>query len=152
MELEVTEASGRKKRKLGGRTDYSIGFGKGKDVFDNTIPREVHLVAVEAKASIGAQDLWQCVAEAASIYKTRVDAEKANKSVWGILSNAELWKFIFINEGKLWQSGQFSMNLRSYVEAEVLRVYRIVYYIVKCCHEASTPPPSQGSSVVSLSQ
>jgi hypothetical protein len=47
-------------------------------MFDNTIPPEVHMVAVEAKTSIGEQDLWQCVAEAASLYKTRVDADKDN--------------------------------------------------------------------------
>ncbi|KAI8836347.1 hypothetical protein BC829DRAFT_426247 [Chytridium lagenaria] len=70
----TVETNGPKKRKLYGRTDYTVGFGKGKDMFDNTIPREVHLVAVEAKTSIGEQDLWQCVAEAASLYKIRVDA------------------------------------------------------------------------------
>ena len=106
LQVTVVETNGPKKRKLSGITDYTVGFGKGKDIFDNTIPREVHLVAVEAKTSIGDQDLWQCVAEAASLYKTRVDAGKANKRVWGILSNAETWKFIFIDEaGLLWRSG-----------------------------------------------
>jgi hypothetical protein len=151
LEVSVVETNGPKKRKLNGRTDYTVAFGKGKDIFDNTIPREVHLVAVEAKTSIGEQDLWQCVAEAASLYKTRVDAGKVNKRVWGILSNAEMWKFIFIDENKLlWQSGAFIMDLRSYDEPQVLQVYRIVHYIVKCCHEACTPPPSTASSVDSL--
>lgn len=151
-ELEVTvETNGPKKRKLSGRTDYTVGFGKGKDMFDNAVPREVHLVAVEAKTSIGDQDLWQCVAEAASLYKTRVDAGKTKKSVWGILSNAKQWQFIFIDEnGLLWQTGLFNMDLRSYDELQVLQVYRMVHYIVKCCHDACTPPPSMASSVVSL--
>jgi hypothetical protein len=153
LQVTVVETNGPKKRKLNGITDYTVGFGKGKDIFDNTIPREVHLVAVEAKTSIGDQDLWQCVAEAASLYKTRVDAGKAKRSVWGILSNAETWKFIFIDEaGLLWRSGPFNIDLCSYTETEVLQVYRIVHYIVKCCHEACTPPPSMASSVVSLNQ
>ncbi|KAJ3095388.1 hypothetical protein HDU96_001192 [Phlyctochytrium bullatum] len=153
LEVTVVETNGQKKRKLNGRTDYTVGFGKGKDMFDNTIPREVHLVAVEAKTSIGEQDLWQCVAEAASLYKIRVDAGKVSNRVWGILSNAEMWKFIFIDEnGLLWQSGAFIMDLRSYDEPQVLQVYRIVHYIVKCCHEACTPPPSTASSVVFLNQ
>jgi len=153
LQVTVVETNGPKKRKLNGITDYTVGFGKGKDIFDNTIPREVHLVAVEAKTSIGEQDLWQCVAEAASLYKTRVDAGKANKRVWGILSNAKQWQFVLIDEdGLLWQSEEFLLDLRSYDESKVLQVYRIVHYIVKCCHEACTPPPSTASSVVSLNQ
>jgi hypothetical protein len=53
--VKVVETNGPKKRKLNVITDYNVGFGKGKDIFDNTIPREVHLVAVEAKTSIGKQ-------------------------------------------------------------------------------------------------
>jgi hypothetical protein len=151
LEVSVVETNGPKKRKLNGRTDYTVGYGKGKDILDNAIPQEVHLVAVEAKTSIGEKDLWQCVAQAASLYKTRVDAGKVNNRVWGILSNAQIWKFIFIDENELlWQSGAFIMDLRSYDEPQVLQVYRIVHYIVKCCHEACTPPPSTASSVVSL--
>ena len=143
LELSVTETNGTKKRKLNGRTDYTIGFGKGKDNLSKSIPREVHLVAVEAKTSIGILDLLQCIAEAATLYKIRVDAHKAKKSVWGILSNAETWKFIFIDEaGLLWKSDTVSMPLDCYEEPNVLRVYRMVYYIVKCCHEACTPPSS----------
>jgi hypothetical protein len=166
LEVTVVETNGPKKRKLSGRTDYTVGkrqlsgrmdytvgFGKGKDMFDNTIPQEVHLVAVEAKISIGEEDLWQCVAQAASLYKTRVDAGKASKRVWGIVSNAKQWQFLLIDEdGLLWQSDDFLMDLRSYDESKVLKVYRIVHYIVKCCHEACTPPPSTASSVVSLNQ
>ncbi|TPX73444.1 hypothetical protein CcCBS67573_g05293 [Chytriomyces confervae] len=136
LEVTVVETNGPKKRKLKGKTDYT----------------EVHVVAVEAKTSIGEQDLWQCVAEAASLYKTRVDAGKANKRVWGILSNAQQWQFVLIDDdGLLWQSGYFLLELRSYDES-VLQVYRIVHYIVKCCHEACTTPASITSSVVSLDQ
>jgi len=153
LELSVTETNGAKKRKLNGRTDYTIGFGKGKDILSKAIPREVHLVAVEAKTSIGISDLLQCVAEAATLYKIRVDARKAKKSVWGILSNAETWRFIFIDEaGLLWKSDTLFMPLDCYDESKVFQVYRMVHYIVKCCHEACTPPPSTASSVVSLNQ
>lgn len=137
----MVETNGPKKRKLSGVTDYTVGVGKEKDIFDNTIPREVHLVAVAAKTSIGEQDLWQCVAEAASLYKTREDAGKAKKRVWGILSNAKQWQFVHIDEdSRLWQSEEFLLDLRFYDESKVLQVYRIVHHIIKCCHEACTPP------------
>ncbi|KAI3637722.1 hypothetical protein MIR68_004371 [Amoeboaphelidium protococcarum] len=149
LQVTVVQTNGTKKRKLSGVTDYTVGFGKGKDIFDNTIPREVHLVAVEAKTSKGEQDLWQCVAEAASLYKTRVDAGKAKKRVWGILSNAKQWQFVHIDEdGLLWRSEEFLLDLRFYDESKVLQVYRIVYYIMKCCHEACTPPPSVAFSII----
>ena len=153
LELEVVETNGPKRRKLHGRTDYTVGFAKEKDMFDNAIPRELHLVAVEAKTSIGEKDLWQCVAEAASLYKTRLDAGKRSKCVWGILSNAEMWKFIFIDEnGQLSRSAACLIDLRSYNDTEVLHVYRIIHYIVKCCYQTCTPPPSTASSVGSVNQ
>jgi hypothetical protein len=64
-EIKISvESNGPKKRKLNGETDYTIGFGKGVDIFDKKVPQELHLVALEAKTSIGEDDLWQCVAEA----------------------------------------------------------------------------------------
>jgi hypothetical protein len=49
-EIEISvESSGPKKRKLNGKTGYTVGFGKDVDIFDNTPPRELHLVAIEAK-------------------------------------------------------------------------------------------------------
>ncbi|KAI3648359.1 hypothetical protein MP228_006213 [Amoeboaphelidium protococcarum] len=153
LELSVIETTGAKKRKLSGRTDYTIGFGKGKDILSKAIPREVHLVAVEAKTSIGTLDLLQCIAEAATLYKIHVDTRKPKKSVWGILSNAETWRFIFIDEaGLLWKSDTMIMPLDYYDESKVLQVYRMVYHMIKCCHEACTPPPSTASPVVSLNQ
>lgn len=152
-ELELSVTDGAKKRKLNGRTDYTIGFGKGKDILAPSIPNEVHLVAVEAKTRIGISDVLQCAAEASTLYKIRLDAGKDKKSVWGIISNGESWKFIFIDEaGLLRKSDTYCIPLERYDESKVLQVYRIVHYIVKCCHEASTPPPSKASSVVSLNQ
>ena len=43
-EIEMSvESSGPKKRKLNGKTDYTVGFGKDIDIFDNTPPRELPL-------------------------------------------------------------------------------------------------------------
>jgi hypothetical protein len=152
LELSVTESVGAKKRRLQGRTDYTIGFGKGLDILHETIPHEVHVVAIEAKVRIGQKDLLQCIAEAATLYKTRKNAGKADKRVWGIISNAETWIFIFIdNDGLLWQSAPLLLNIRSYDESQVLQVYRMVYYIVNCCNEACSPHSST-SSLFALTQ
>ncbi|KAJ3328332.1 hypothetical protein HDU76_010154 [Blyttiomyces sp. JEL0837] len=144
LEVTVMETNGLKKRELKGRTDYAVGLGKGMDMFDNTDPREVHLVAVLAKRAMRAEDLWQCVAQAVSLYKLLKDAGKANKAnkrVCGILSDATRWQFVFIDEkGLLWQSELFIIDLRSYDQSNVLPVYRTVHHIVKCCHEACTSP------------
>jgi hypothetical protein len=62
------ESKGAKKRKLNGKADYTVGFGKDYGIFDNTPPRELHLVAIEAKnSSLNEDDLWQCVAETATL-------------------------------------------------------------------------------------
>jgi hypothetical protein len=59
-EIEMSvESSGPKKRKLNGKTDCTVGFGKDVDIFDNTPPRELYLVAIEAKnSSMDEDDLW----------------------------------------------------------------------------------------------
>ena len=148
-EIEMSvESSGPKKRKLNGKTDYTVGFGKDIDIFDNTPPRELHLVAIEAKnSSLDEDDLWQCVAETATLYKSRKDAGKAKCAVWGVLSNANHWKFIHIDEdGKLWRSKEFLLELRSYNQDEVLFIYRLLHYVVKCCYESCTPNPTPASS------
>jgi hypothetical protein len=143
LEVSVTQMVGTKKQRLNGRMDYAVGVGKGIDMFHMAFPKEVQLVAVQAKTDFWDSSLCNCVAQAAALYKTRVDADKDKKSVWGILSNAERWEFIFIDErGLLWETNSLSLNLRSFDESEVLMVYRMVYYIVKCCHEACTPLPS----------
>ncbi|KAJ3255462.1 hypothetical protein HK103_006279 [Boothiomyces macroporosus] len=158
-EIEMSvETQGQKKRKLNGKTDYTVGFaknssGKKLDIFDNTPPRELHLVAFEAKTEFGEKDLWQCVAETATLYKSRKDANKEKCSVWGVLSNATTWKFIYIDEdGKLWRSNDFLLNIRSYKEDQILPIYQFLYYIVKCCFEACTPTPTPNSSIVKLNE
>ena len=71
--LSTSVAANGKKRKLNGKTDYTIGFGRNSDVFDITPPNELHLVAIEAKCRLDESDLWQCVAETATLYKSRKD-------------------------------------------------------------------------------
>ncbi|KAH6563680.1 hypothetical protein BASA50_002711 [Batrachochytrium salamandrivorans] len=154
-EIEMSvESKGPKKRKLNGKTDYTVGFGKNIDIFDNTPPRELHLVAIEARnSSLDEDDLWQCVAETATLYKSRKDAGKAKCAVWGVLSNATDWKFIHIDEdGKLWRSEKYLLNLRSYNQNQILFIYRLLHYVVKCCYESSTPTPTSASSSVQLAE
>jgi hypothetical protein len=127
-----------KKRKLNGKTDYTIGFGRDLDMFSITPPKELHLVAIEAKCRLDESDLWQCVAETATLYKSRKDKNKTKCAVWGVLSNAETWQFIHIDEdGKLWRSEKFLLNLREYQEDQVLVIYRILHYMIKCCFESN---------------
>ncbi|KAJ3317422.1 hypothetical protein HDV06_001562 [Boothiomyces sp. JEL0866] len=152
------ETKGPKKRKLNGKTDYSIGFarnrfGKKLDICDKAPPRELHVIALEAKDDFGENDLWQCVAETATLYKLRKDANKERCSVWGVISNAERWRFIYIDEdGKLWRTGDLSLDIRSYKEDQILPVYQFLYYIVKCCLEACTPTPTPNPSIEKLNE
>ncbi len=153
-EIEMSvESTGPKKRRLNGKTDYTVGFGKHYDLFDNTPPRELHLVAIETKRGTDDDDLWQCAAEAAALYKSRKDAGKSKCSVWGVLSNAVDWKFIYIDEdGKLWRSEAFKLNVRVYKEEQVLFIYRFIHYVVKCCFEACSPTPIPPASNDNLFQ
>jgi hypothetical protein len=151
IRMEVTQIVGHKKRRIVGDTDYTVGFGKGMDIFGKAPPKELHLVAIEAKTAWDENSYWQCVAETATLYKSRKDARKAKCSVWGVLSNAVDWQFIFIDEdGKLWTSDKISLSLRLYKEVQVLKIYRFLYYVVKCCYEACTPTTTPSSSSADL--
>ena len=142
------ESKGPKKRKLNGKTDYTVGFSNNMGTTDNTPPRELHLVAIEAKTSIGDTDLWQCVAETATLYKSRKDAGKSKCAVWGVLSNATNWIFIHIDEsGNLWRSEDYILNIHQYKQNQVEVIYQALHYLVKCCYESSTPNPTPSSSV-----
>jgi hypothetical protein len=136
--LSTSVVANGKKRKLNGKTDYTIGFARDSDVFDITPPDELHLVAIEAKCRLDESDLWQCVAETATLYKSRKDKNKSKCAVWGVLSNAKTWQFIHIDEdGKLWRTEYFLLNLREYQDEQVLVIYRMLYYMIKCCFESS---------------
>ena len=118
LELTVLKTEDGKRRKLNGRADYTIGFATGKDMMDFVVPRDIHMVAVEAKLCDVDKDLWQCIAQAATFHKYLVDDGKKDTRVWGILSTAEMWTFIYINErGQLSRSKKFVLDLRNYDEA-----------------------------------
>jgi hypothetical protein len=71
--------------KLYGIMDYIFGYGKDMEIFDNVMPREINL---EGKTDSSNNGLWQCVAQAGSLYKHRADTSMENKKVWVILSDA----------------------------------------------------------------
>ena len=134
--MDVSVFENGKKRKLGGSSDYAIGLALD-DVFDTEIPTELLLVAVEAKCTFSKKDIWRCVAETATLYKSRKDKMKANRSVWGALSNAETWQFIFINEdGFLFRTEEISLSIREYQEEQVVKIYRLLYHLVQKCSES----------------
>ncbi len=143
VSMDVTSthvAANGKWRKLTGRTDYTVGFSRGLNIFQDPPSNELHLVAVEAKRNINDADVDQCIAETATLYKSRKDQNKAKCAVWGILSNAKEWKFIYIDEkGFLWRTHKFKLQLDKYEEDQVLFIYRMIYYMVKGCSESSPP-------------
>ena len=126
--------------KLSGKADYTIGHSAGKDIFDCEPSKELHLIAAEAKREWPGESYWQCIAQTAALHKSRKDAGKKTCRVWGILSNASIWRFLYIDEaGQLSTSNDFLLDLRRYNEKQVLAVYRAIYHIVKSCYEASPP-------------
>ncbi|KAJ3126686.1 hypothetical protein HK098_007292 [Nowakowskiella sp. JEL0407] len=135
LELKVVEYAEGKIRQLEGRTDYAVGFAKGTDMFDNKFQTTFIWLLYKQKRAPDVTHIWPCIAQAASLYKVLVDAGNSNKCVWGIFSNAETWRFIFIDDGSLWQSGSQNMDLRNYTDSEVLKVYRTIHYFVSRCHE-----------------
>jgi hypothetical protein len=148
IRMEASKIVGNKKRKIIGDTDYTIGLGKGYDIFSKVPPKDLHLIAIEEKTSWDEDDYWQCVAETATLYKSRKDAGKAKCSVWGVLSNATDWQFIFIDEkGFLWTSRKISITLRTLDAEEVVKVCRFLYFLVKSCFDACTPNPTTTSSL-----
>jgi hypothetical protein len=139
-EFFVTSIVDSKPIKLSGKADYTIGHSAGKDIFDKEPSKELHLIAAEAKREWPDESYWQCVAQTAALHKSRKDAKKKNCRVWGILSNATLWRFLFIDEeGELWTSRDYQLGLRSYDENQALAIYRVIYHLVKSCHVASPP-------------
>ncbi|RKP15809.1 hypothetical protein ROZALSC1DRAFT_18325, partial [Rozella allomycis CSF55] len=146
-EMSITKVVGRKRRKLRGKHDYTIGFGQGWDPFGHkTPPKELPLVAIEGKRNWDGMDIWQCVAEAATIFRARKDMKKANCSVWGVLINAINWMFIHIDEdGKLYISKLFVLDVLDCTDEELLFIYRLMYHVVDQCFRACISPGSEES-------
>ncbi|KAI9329748.1 hypothetical protein BDR26DRAFT_872147 [Obelidium mucronatum] len=136
--LEVTRLTeDGMKLKLGGIVDYTIGLNpKGLDMFDIAPPKEFHFVAVEANVAWGSDAFWQCVAEAATLFKVRKDAGKIECRVWGVASNAKSWQFIHIdNSGLMWRSKELSLDLQEYQQDDVSIVYSFLFFVIKSCFE-----------------
>ncbi|KAJ3399657.1 hypothetical protein HDU80_007702 [Chytriomyces hyalinus] len=131
---------GKKLHKLTGKHDYIIGHAGSTDIYFCTAPKESHIIVVAEKQVWDENDVWRCIAEAAALYRIRKDAGKRNCNVWGIRSNATLWKFVHIdNGGQVWVSEDFIYEVLFSSEAELLRVYRFLHHIMKACFEAATP-------------
>lgn len=130
-----------KKRKLNGKCDYTIchrGF--------SNLP---HLVAIEAKM-INTESILQCTGECASIHYERKLKKMANTMVYGIHSTGSSWIFIRINEeGQLFQSKTFTLNIEHYVKEQFDTIYQLVHYVVNQSHQNS-PRSTPNISTVDL--
>jgi hypothetical protein len=147
-ELSLTTAAttvGNKRLKLTGKHDYTIGHAGGLNIREYSVAPDSHIIAVEAKKAWDDTDIWQCIAEAAALYKTRKDAGKLNCNVWGICSNASSWKFVHIdNGGQVWESQEYSLMTPRYDYEKILKVYRFVHHVVRACYRTSpTTTPHQ---------
>ena len=148
-------------KELGGSADYCIGR---KTPFDHL--QEINLVALEAKKEFPKQTWIQCFAEAACLYKQRVDhnkkiddqggdeSRKKNPRVWGIYTNASTWQFLHIdNHGQLFiTEDSFSLTLPEIgldFHGQLNKIYRMVHYIIRNAL-ISSPVPSAFTSLENL--
>ena len=133
---------------LSGVADYAIGRSERTSRLSGKDPqKEFHLLVAEAKRDWPNESFWQCVAQTAALYKARKDARKRVCKVWGILSNAELWRFIHIDEsGQLHATKPLYLNIGAYDEREILTIYRHIYHIVNAAFNASPPPSPEEPS------
>jgi hypothetical protein len=148
-EIELSaQTEGFIRRKIQGISDYTIGLARqNMGIFCISMPRELSVVVSCASTKMSHEDQLECVAQMAVLYKVRVDDKKEQKSVWGILSDATRWQFLYIDEdGKLWCSETFFTNIQQSDETKTLFVYRVLYFILKQCYERcraalSSPDP-----------
>ncbi|KAI9341217.1 hypothetical protein BDR26DRAFT_334014 [Obelidium mucronatum] len=124
---------------LTGIVDYIIGsYPDGLEAFDVGAPEGIHFIATEASVKWRTEDFWRCVAEAATLFKTKKDAGETDCSVWGVASNAKNWQFIHIdNCGLMWRSSELSLNLGIFPKDEVTKIYRFLYVAVNSCFKAN---------------
>lgn len=135
INFDIGENEWSKERQLQGITDYALEFAKGTDTSNHT-------------TSTGEQGIRKCLAEAATLYKIRVDAGKTKKSVRRILSNAKQWPFVLINEdGLLWQSDEDFQLVRTSFLWRIKVVEGVSYSVLHCemLSWSVYPPPSASS-------
>lgn len=57
-------------------------------------------------------------------------------AVWGVVSNAQDWQFISIDEaGLLWRSKRIFLDLQSADKSDILNVYCHLHFLVKFSFE-----------------
>jgi hypothetical protein len=154
-ELNMSVVDENRTKKLNGDVDYTIGYAGDMPIDQYFPPEDSHLIVFEAKKDWPNDSHWQCIAQAATLYKTRKDQNKRNPRVWGILSNANNWKFIHINnDGQLFVSGKYFSGIPTMcTEDQISTIYRIIHHIVKQAYESSpttTPVQSALNSQESL--
>ena len=134
---------------LSGVADYTVGRRDRTTNFRSKVPpKELHLIAAEAKRDFPDESFWQCVAQTAALYKSRKDAGKTVCKVWGFVSNATFWTFVHIDQsGQLHATQPLTLPVGgSYDEGKVLAIYRHLHFIVKTAFEASPPPSPEEPS------
>jgi hypothetical protein len=136
LELSITSTNANAQTlTLSGIADYAIGRSR-VDMLDKPAASEFQLVAVEAKCQLDRDSIWQCVAEAATLHKLKKDSSPGSCEIWGILSDAEIWTFMHIdNSSQLWMSKRHYLNIQpdQYNQSEIDTIYRMIYGIVMCC-------------------
>jgi len=126
-----------------GITDYAVGL-VSSDNIRRDIPDDLGLIVMEAKnGSFECDDRCSCIAHIAALHKIRKDAGKTNCSVWGVVSMATKWMYMKLDEdGKLWESDSFWLDLEHYKQEQVFFVYRSLHYIVKSCYNSCKTTPA----------
>ena len=103
--------------KLNGTPDYMIAT---KSALGKTVLELPLVVLVEAKRNDFEQGWGQCLAEMIAAQKLN---DKAAQTVYGIVSDGELWKF-----GKLLQD-TFTGNLEGFTVANLPRLFGALHFI-----------------------
>ncbi len=136
IELSITSTNATAQTlTLSGIADYVIGQST-VDMLDKPETDEFQLVAVEAKCQLDRACIWQCVAATATLHKLKKYHSPDSCKVWGILSDAEIWTFMHIdNSSQLWMSKKYCLNIQpdQYNQSEVDAIYRLIYGIVMRC-------------------
>ncbi|RKP21576.1 hypothetical protein ROZALSC1DRAFT_519, partial [Rozella allomycis CSF55] len=134
LSMGVSNEQGSKKIKLSGRCDYTIGHTRPTALDFGSHPNDIHLLTVEAKEAWINKDCLQCIAEMATVYKSRKDAGKENCTVWGIWTNAYSWQFFLIdNDGQVYRTVMYVLQK----DDDIKKIYRFVYHCVKQAYNAS---------------
>lgn len=129
LEHQLSVTNQAKRRKLTGQCDYTISH-RGLE----NLP---HLIAVEAKVTDGVT-MGQVRGECAAIHYQRRINGNANLNVYGIHTTGVSWIFFHIDQdGQIFQSRSYPLNIYQYVEEEFNQIYRLVYYMVEKAHRSS---------------